>query len=243
VPRIRFYKVERPEIEFYEFAEYARILRAAEKLGPRWYAAVCLAGEAGLRVGEVKAIRWREDIDLVARTVTVNRQVLCRKFGTPKGRTRRTIPMTDRLYEALRAAATMREGLLLRRPDGEPLTDSYTHEWLYRTCRLAGLPERGWHILRHSFATHTAMFGINPWTLNAWMGHKAMEETMRYVHVAEHHHRAIPDAIREAGDGEPDVTKRVVKLLGARGDLDGSGTPAAQTEGEVRETEPNRLFM
>jgi integrase len=90
----------------------------------RWYAAVCLAGEAGLRVGEVKAIRWREDIDLTARTVTVNQQVLRNVYGTPKGRTRRTVPMTDRLHRALKAIDTVRERLVLRQEDGEPFTDS-----------------------------------------------------------------------------------------------------------------------
>jgi integrase len=242
-PRIRFYKVEQPEIEFYDFAEYTRILDAAKRLGPRWYAAICLAGEAGLRVGEVKAIRWREDIDLVARTITVNQQVHIGHIGTPKGRTRRTIPMTDRLYDALKAISTVREGLLLRRTDGEPLTDSYAHEWQYRTCRLARLPERGWHVLRHSFATHSAMFGVNPWTLNAWLGHKTMEETMRYVHVAEHHQREIPKHVQQAGDGEPDVTRRVVKMLGARATVDGRGTVVAQGREGKEKREVNPLFQ
>lgn len=241
-PRIRFHKIERSEIVFYDFAEYARILNAAAKLGPRWYAAVCLAGEAGLRVGEVKAIRWREDLDLVARTVTVNQQVLRGVFGTPKGRTRRTIPMTDRLYQAFKAISTVREGLLLRAADGGSLTDSYVHEMLYRTCRIAGLPERGWHILRHSFATHAGMFGINPWTLNAWLGHKAMEETMRYVHVAEHHHREIPELVRRAGGEEGDLTKRVLAMLGERAAVEFRGTSVAQEVGRRKETEAVPLF-
>lgn len=67
------------------------------KEGPAIYAAVCLAGEAGLRVGEVKALRLREDVDLVAQTVTVNQQMRRGVVGTPKGRTRRTVPMTPTL--------------------------------------------------------------------------------------------------------------------------------------------------
>lgn len=31
---------------------------------------VCLAREAGLRVRELKALRWREDVDLIVRTLT-----------------------------------------------------------------------------------------------------------------------------------------------------------------------------
>lgn len=223
-PRVRFYKVERPEIEFYDFGEYARILGAAKRQGVEWYAAVCLAGEAGLRVGEIKALRWREDIDMVARTITINQQVLRGVVGTPKGRTRRTVPMTRRLYDALKALPVVREGLLLTRADGKTLTDSHAHEVLYRICRLAGLPTRGWHILRHTFATHAAMFGVNPWILNAWMGHKAMEETMRYVHVAENRQREIPESITRAASAEIDPTKRVLMSLTARADgLFGTG--------------------
>lgn len=93
--KIGLLKVERPEIECWELEEYARILAAAKKEGAAIYAATCLAGEAGLRVGEVKALRWREDVDLVARTITVNQQMRRGVVGTPKGRTRRTVPMTS----------------------------------------------------------------------------------------------------------------------------------------------------
>ena len=73
-PRIGMFKCERPEIVAWDFEQYARLLAAAKIEGPDWYAAVCLAGEAGLRSGEVKALRWREDVDLIARTITVNQQ-------------------------------------------------------------------------------------------------------------------------------------------------------------------------
>jgi site-specific recombinase XerD len=49
----------------------------------------------------------------------------------------------------------------------------------------------GFHRLRHSSGTHTALFGVNPWRLQAWMGHKRIDETMLYVHVAETHRRDI----------------------------------------------------
>jgi integrase len=97
-PKVGLFKVEQPEIEFLEFEHYSRILAAAAKEGPLPYSAVCLAGEAGLRVGEVKALRWREDVDMVARTVTVNRQMRRGIIGSPKGRTRRTVPMMETLW-------------------------------------------------------------------------------------------------------------------------------------------------
>jgi integrase len=94
VPRMGLFKCARPEIEASTFDEYARILDAAKLAGEDWYTAVCLAGEAGLRVGAIKALRWREDVDMIARTITVRQQTCNGVTTTPKGRTRRTIPMT-----------------------------------------------------------------------------------------------------------------------------------------------------
>lgn len=216
VPEIGLFKVERPEIEFWSWEQYARVVRAAKDYGPEWYAAVCLAGEAGLRVGEVKALRWREDIDFVGRTLTVNQQIRHKKVGTPKGRTRRTIPMTQTLVEALRGLEVVRTGLVLRTSDGEPKTDNQARFALDSIYVKAGLPAKGWHILRHTFGTHAALLGVNPWRLQAWLGHKRIDETMLYVHVAEDHRRPIPAVVLRAPGVENDPDRRILAMLGAR---------------------------
>ena len=216
-PKIGLYKVERPEIEPWDFEQYARILASAKIEGPDWYAAVCLAGEAGLRSGEVKALRWREDVDLIAKTITVNQQTCYGETTTPKGRTRRTIPMTDALERALRALETIREGFVVRNLDGSQKTDGQANAVILRICRRAGLPEKRWHTLRHAYGTHAAMFGVNPWRLQSWMGHKRIDETMIYVHMAENHRREIPQGILEAAHGEIDPDRRILAMLGARG--------------------------
>jgi integrase len=150
-PSVGMLKVERPEIVAWSLEEYARLLAAAKALDPMWYAACCLAGEAGLRVGEIRALDWRRDVDLVAGTLTVNRQAGHGHTTTPKGRTRRMLPMTETLIAALKALDTIRTGFVIRNLDGEPMTDNATKYHCYRICRAAGLPERGWHNLRHAF--------------------------------------------------------------------------------------------
>lgn len=225
-PRVRLYKVERPEIEWWSFEEYARLLAAAEREGDAVYAAVCLAGEAGLRVGEVKALRWREDVDMVAHTITVNLQTRRGVTGTPKGRTRRTVPMTECLFQALKRMSVVREGLVIRDLPGEALTtENQCKNLMYRVCRLAGLPECGWHKLRHSLGTHAALFGVNPWRLQSWMGHKRIDETMLYVHTAEAHHRELPAEVLAAGEAERDPDRRVLAMLGARNPSRGNQVP------------------
>jgi hypothetical protein len=87
----------------------------------------------------------------------------------------------------------------------------------YSLASFTGLPQRRWHTLRHTFGTHAALLGVNPWRLQAWMGHKRLEETMLYVHVAENHRRDIPEIILLAGAAELDPDRRILRMLGARG--------------------------
>ncbi len=216
-PRIGMFKVERPEIVAWDFEQYARLLVAAKAEGEKWYAAICLAGEAGLRVGEVKALRWREDVDMIARTITVNFQTRNKQTTTPKGRTRRTIPMTSTLHDALKRMSVLREGLVVRNADGSAKTDDQADKAIGRICRRAGLPVRLFHTLRHTFGTHAALFGVNPWRLQAWLGHKRIDETMLYVHVAEAHPRQLPMHVRKASRRVADPDARVLAMLGARG--------------------------
>lgn len=79
---------------------------------------------------------------MIARTITVNQQRCRGETGTPKGRTRRTVPMTATLYEALKRMSVIREGLVIRNLDGTAKTDTQAVRALERICRKAGLPQR-----------------------------------------------------------------------------------------------------
>ena len=214
-PKIGLLKCERPEIEAWSFDEYARLVAEAYSAGPTWRVAVLLAGECGLRVGEVKALRW-EDVDLVGRTLTIQRQIRHGVEGTPKGGRRRVVPMTATLEQALRSLEVVSKGHVTRNLDGTPLRDVQATNAIRRICRKAGLPPREWHALRHSFGTHLALLGVNPFRLQAWMGHARMEETMLYVHLAQAHPRPLPERMAEAGANESDPEQRALRTLGAR---------------------------
>jgi integrase len=232
-PKVGMFKVERPEIESLTFEEYSSLLAAARADGPEALVAVCLAGEAGMRVGEVKALRWREDVDLVSGTVTVAQQMRLGVVGTPKGRTRRTVPMTAELRDALRTLDVVRTGYVVRNLDGSPWTDGQADAVIKRLCARAGLPWRGWHLLRHTFGTHAALMGVNPWTLMTWMGHKRIDETMLYIHVADAHRRPIPAELLEAAASETDPDRRILLMLGKRGKRVAKGSGVLVDSGVV----------
>jgi integrase len=214
-PRIRPYKFERPEIECWDFAEWGRIVESARREGSGLLVATLLTGDAGLRLGEALGLRW-EDLDLVAGRITIARQIRKGVEGSPKGGRRRSVPLTGALAAALKALPQVRVGRLICGPEGSPVAEAVLKHGIYKVCRRAGLPERSWHSLRHTFATHAARFGVNPWRLQAWLGHSTINMTMRYVHHVEEHHRPIPEDILSTGAAILDPDQRVIAMLGAR---------------------------
>lgn len=213
-PAIKVKAVPPPPIECWTFDEYGRLLGGAQREGEPWETAVLLAGECGLRIGEIIALEWA-DLDLVANTITIVRQERQGVEGPPKGGKPRTVPMTARLAVHLRAVPRIRTGRVAVLA-GEPVTEAVARVALHRICRYAGLPERLWHRLRHSYATHAALLGANPIRLQHWLGHSTLNMTLRYVHFAESHQWPIADEILVAGAELLQPERRLVAQLGAR---------------------------
>jgi integrase len=228
-PKVGMSETQRPQPKFYEFEEWAALLRATESADER--VATLLAGDHGLRIGEVRALRMREDVDMKARKITINQAVyevtqpdktIVDVFDTPKGRTRRTIDMSNNLYAVLRNRLPVGYVVVGTKdgPDGKYMSHGEGRWMMERLSRRAGLTAinkyGAWHILRHTFATHAALLNANVWTLNQWMGHKTLEETLMYVSLAKARAREIPAIVLAAGEGIADPDKRLREQLDAR---------------------------
>ena len=213
-PAIIVRAVKAPPIECWTFEEYGRLLGAAAREGEPFETAVLLAGEAGLRIGEILGLEWAH-LDLVANTITVQQQIRHGVIGPPKSGVARTVPMTPRLASHLRGVPRIRNGRVVA-VAGEAVREGETGHAIRRMCRYAGLPEAQWHRLRHTFATHAALLGANPIRLMHWLGHSGMTMTLRYVHFAEAHEWPIADEILTAGAELLHPDRRLVVQLGAR---------------------------
>ena len=181
-PRIRLLKIPPCEFDFLTFEEFETLLEGACE-EPDWYAAILVAGEAGLRRGEVIGLE-RRDIDFDAGNIKVMRSIWRGHVVAPKSGRSRIVPMTDRVAAALKAVRHLRGPRVFCQMDGKPMTQGLTHWPLRRACKRAGLRMISWHVLRHTFCSHLAMRGAAPTAIQELAGHESFETTKRYLHLA-----------------------------------------------------------
>jgi integrase len=105
--QIELLKFDQPEVEFYEFEQYQQLVEAAEKLDRRTLLTVLLAGDAGLRTGEIIALEWT-DIDFKRGLITVSKSEWKDQVTLPKGGRARRLPMTKKLAAVLQAHRHLR---------------------------------------------------------------------------------------------------------------------------------------
>lgn len=179
-------KLDEREAEFYEPQQYEALVTSARKLGPELLVLVLLMGDAGLRQGEVCALRW-EDVRRFPEPVLRLKRSRYKDQDEPgtKGRKPRTVPMTARLVEALEALPRARRQIhVLVRREGHALTPRAVQRRLLKVERGAGLEDRGLsHKLRHTFATRLVANGVSLWVIKELLGHKDLRTTQRYLHM------------------------------------------------------------
>jgi integrase len=192
VPAVRLLKVPGGSFDFFDFEEFAQLVAAAKQLDQRAHLIVLLAGQAGLRSGEIRALRWT-DVNLEKRQLRVECSEWRGHVSKTKGGRTRYVPMTLELAEALRRHRHLRGPLVLYRDDGTPMRENTIRAHVDRAAREAQLREKGPHMLRHTFCSHLAMNGVPVRAIQELAGHRHLSTTMRYMHLSP---AAIEGAIR-----------------------------------------------
>ena len=169
---------------FYEFADYRRLVGAAQGLDPRALLVVLLGGDAGLRAGEMMGLRG-EDVDRRRGQLVIERAVWRDIVDSPKSGRGRIIPMTDALAEAFGKVPIVRGVRVLLRDDGDPVRRRDLSRWLRAAQRQAGVRvSYGPHVLRHTFCSHLAMRGAPAKAIQELAGHTSLTTTLRYMHLS-----------------------------------------------------------
>ncbi len=149
-----------------------------------------VAAFTGLRLGELRALRWRQ-VSFERGALTVAAAMSAGQIESPKWGKVRTVPLaTPAAAELARLAERGRfvdhEDLVFCGPLGEPLDDSAIRRRLRRAQKAAGLRPLRFHDLRHSFGS-LVVRELDTATLKSWMGHSKLATTERYLHAKPRH--------------------------------------------------------
>ncbi len=179
---------------------------------PQDAALYATAAYAGLRLGELRALRWR-DVDFAKRLIHVRRSYVQRGEGAPKSGRVRSVPMIDQVARVLdemsrRERFTRDEDLVFCNDLGKHFEDSALRRRFYAARERAGLKPIRFHDLRHTFGTLAVqVFPLSD--VKAYMGHADIATTMIYVHhvpqldAAEKLSRALD--VSQDATASPDV--------------------------------------
>ncbi|MCX4239726.1 tyrosine-type recombinase/integrase [Paraliomyxa miuraensis] len=205
-PKIRRLKVPKPDFDFLDFDEAERLEKAAALAPQPWCAMIPTALWTGLRLGELRALKW-DDVDLEARRLHVRRAADDKnELHPPKSGKPRIIELPRKAVAVLKEHRHLRgnfvfcheDGSRLRNRDCESKSTAEKHDGpLVKVCRKAGLRRFGWHGLRHSYASHLMMKGASLAEVQALLGHGSLSMTMRYAHLSPNARRAAAELLDE----------------------------------------------
>lgn len=152
------------------------------------YPVVVLAISTGMRRGEMLGLQWSQ-VDLVRERITLHET---------KNGDRRGVPLAGL------ALTLMRDLCITRRVDTElvfpgsradrPL--QFEKAWKAALGK-AGIRDFRFHDLRHCAASYLVMSGASLAEVGDLLGHKTVQMTKRYAHIAEGHTRAIMQTMND----------------------------------------------
>ncbi len=155
--------------------------------------------------------------------VSVERSEWAGHLTETKGMECRVVPMTARLRACVQKNRHLIGARLLYTDRGQQVTAKVLQKWLARAQRRAQLRVAGGlHQLRHTFCSHLAMRGAPALSIQKLAGHKNMQTTLRYMHLA------------------PGETDRAIRLL--EGAETAVGTAGGDPEGAHRGPQRSRKW-
>lgn len=147
---------------------------------------------SGLRIGELIALEWK-DIDLAKGVLTVSKSCHDGKdgliFDEPKtASSRRLIPLPKQLLPILKAVKKKSDSPFVVSANGMSVSVRSYQRSFELLLKKLNISHKGFHSLRHTFATRALECGMDVKTLSEILGHKNPTVTLnRYAHSLMEH--------------------------------------------------------
>ena len=198
-------KIQRPKlsekrVECFTAAEQKKLEEAvmASKKQKLFGIIICLY--TGLRIGELLALTW-DDADFDKGEINISKSCYYGKCGrvvdsTKTEYSKRAIPLCEPIVKILRNMKKESDSEYIISSHGKPVsTRSYQRSFENMQKNLH-IPHRGFHALRHTFATRALESGMDVKTLSEIMGHKNLTLTLnRYTHSLAEYKKTMMDKL------------------------------------------------
>jgi len=145
-----------------------------------------IALHTGMMPSEQYGLDWAR-VDLTRNFVSLP------KTKNGKARHIRLNAVAVAAFKVLRKRSLNGDGPVFVNIEGKPL-HGYKH-WFGPAVEEAGLRDFTWYCLRHTFASRLAMAGVDLLTIAELMGHRTIQMTKRYAHLAPAHSQAAVDRL------------------------------------------------
>ena len=183
--------IERP-VECFTLAEQKQIEQAVLNGKKDKLYGIILCLYSGLRIGELIALQW-SDIDFTKGILTVSKSCHDGKDGLiidePKTATsRREIPLPKQLLPILKSIKKKSDSPFVVSASGSTISVRSYQRSFELLLKKLNIPHKGFHSLRHTFATRAIECGMDVKTLSEILGHKNPTVTLnRYPHSLMEH--------------------------------------------------------
>ena len=186
VKTIKLFKEDNQRLRFLEQEEISMlVLRCNEYIKP----IVTVAINTGMRRGEIMGLKWR-DIDFKRRIIHL--------YNTKNGE-KREIPMNEIALNALIGVRKHPDSeLIFVKKNGQPYGDF--KKSFFTACQKSDIKNFRFHDLRHTFASHLVMSGVDLNTVRELLGHKSLAMTLRYAHLSPNHKKQAVDILGKKMD-------------------------------------------
>lgn len=181
-------KTDSGRIRFLSHDEEAKLRTEICKLWPGYLLALDVSLHTGMRASEQFGLTWR-DIDFN------NKSVHLEKTKNGYRRTIRLNAVAVRAFELLKRHKKEDQELVFVNSAGAQL---WHRDWFEPAVENAGLTDYTWHCNRHTFASRLVMAGVDLRTVAQLMGHRTIQMTMRYAHLAPDHEAAAVERLVHA---------------------------------------------
>lgn len=182
--RVKDRRVRVPKI--YDDATFEALVEQAAVCGSEHLGIVLVCGEAALRVGELRGLEVH-DFDAAQGVLRVERSAAERgEIGPPKNGEARVVPLSARVIEVLGRLVAGRSGAspIFLDCTGERMSRMAVRFRLNQVQRLAAVPLKGCHTLRHTCASSALAGGADVVAVQRFLGHRNLQTTVSaYLHA------------------------------------------------------------